>query len=225
MNKATEIDTVFVDCFNTIIFRKVKTKEVFIQWAKKLEQVYNINWKIIYKKYNSINFDLCFKKLFTSFTLQEQFDIVLENLFIKLSKQHKLINIKEFVSTATKLYVKTELEKFYLNMNLINYLKAAKSSGKKIYVVSDFYCKSHILSEWFNSLNIYHIFDKIYSSSDFEKEKATCKIYKHLLNALQLNPKNVIMLGDNLWSDIIMAKCCKLNVKRITPKTNLINKG
>lgn len=225
MNKTNEINTIFVDCFNTIIFRKVKTKDVFMQWAKKLEQVYNINWKVIYKKYKNINFNLCFKKLFSSFTLQEQFDIVLENLFTKLSKNHRLVSIKEFVSTATKLYVKTELENFYLNKNMIDYLEKAKSNGKKIYVVSDFYCKSNILTEWFTNLDIYHIFDKIYSSCDFEKEKATSKIYKHLLNSLQLNPKNVIMYGDNLWSDVIMAKSCKLNAKRITPKTNLLNKG
>lgn len=224
-NSQTEINTIFVDCFNTIIFRKTKTKEIFIQWAKKLEAFYKINWKVIYRKYRNINFKLCFKKLFTTFTLQEQFDTVLVNLLNELSKKHTIHNSSEFVSNATNLYIKTELENFYINQNMIDYLKQEKSNGKKIYVVSDFYCKSNVLYKWFTSLNIHHIFDNIFSSSDFEKEKATSKIYKHLLTTLNLNPKNVIMFGDNLWSDVIMAKKCKLNAKIIKPETILITKG
>ena len=104
---------------------------------------------------------------------------------------------------------------------MVNFLKKEKNKGTKIYVVSDFYCKSDILTKWFNGLKISSIFEKIFSSSDFEKEKATSKIYQHLLNQLQLNPKNVIMFGDNLWSDVIMAKKCGLQTKRIKPKTIL----
>ena len=220
-NKKNKIDAIFVDCFNTIIFRKVKTKEVFIQWAKKLSVIYKLNWKIFYKNYKKINFNLSFKKLFTSFTLQEQFDAVLQKLFSKLNKKHKLENISNFISVATDLYIETELENFYLNENMVNFLKKEKNKGTKIYVVSDFYCKSDILTKWFNGLKISSIFEKIFSSSDFEKEKATSKIYQHLLNQLQLNPKNVIMFGDNLWSDVIMAKKCGLQTKRIKPKTIL----
>ncbi len=149
---------------------------------------------------------------------------MLEKLHNKLSKKYQLDNITNFVSKATELYIETELENFYVNNNMISYLEAEKSNGKKIYVVSDFYCKSNILTKWFKCLNIDHIFENIYSSSDFEKEKATSKIYKHLLNSLQLNPKNVIMFGDNLWSDVLMAKKCKLNAKRIKPKIILNTK-
>ena len=220
-NTKNEISTIFVDCFNTIIFRKVSTKDVFIEWAQRLSRIYSINWKTIYKTYKNINFKLCLKKIFTTFTLQEQFEVVLEKLFYSLSKKHNLGSLSNFIDCATKKYVQTELENFYINENMINYLKTEKDDGKKIYVVSDFYCKSNILTSWFTSLKINNIFEKIFSSSDFEKEKATTKIYKHLLNLLHLNPKNIIMYGDNVWSDVLMAKKCKLNAKRIKPKTIL----
>ena len=219
------IDTIFVDCFNTIIFRKVKAKEIFILWAKKIEKAYNIKWKTFYRKYRSINFNMCFKKTITSFNLLERFENVLIKLHSKFSKKHALDNVENFVSKTTDLYVETELENFYINKNMLQYLKTEKKNGKKIYLVSDFYCDSKILTKWFAALNISHVFDKIFSSCDFEKEKATTKLYKHLLLSLQLNPKNVIMFGDNIWSDVMMAKRCKLNAKRITPKTNLNNKG
>ena len=98
---------------------------------------------------------------------------------------------------------------------MVDFLKSQKKEGKKIYLVSDFYCKSNTLRKWFEVLKIDNIFNQIFSSSDFNKEKATKKIYKHLIKDLQLNPKNVIMFGDNIWSDVMMAKSCHLNAQRV----------
>lgn len=211
-------NTIFVDCFNTIIFRKTKKNNVFKNWAKELSKIYSINWKIIYSTYKRTNFAMCFKKLFTSLTLQENFDNVLNKIYLKLSKKYKNIELTNFINTAKNLYANKELEYFYVNTDLINFLKSEKEKEKTIYLVSDFYCKSNTFQFWFKNLNIIDTFNNIFSSADFNKEKATTKIYKHLLKTLNLNPKQVTMYGDNIWSDVMMAKACGLNAKRIKLK-------
>ena len=212
---ADTVTTIFVDCFDTIIYRKVSKKKVFINWAQELSQVFNIAWRKIYKTYQKTNFDLCFKKLFSSFTLQENFEIVLAKMYDKLSKKDLLFDKSLFIKTAVEVYFKKELEIFYLNQKMLEFLISQKKIGRKIYLVSDFYCQSNIIKKWFEELKILDCFENVFSSSDFNKEKATTKIYKHLIEYLQLNPKNVIMLGDNQWSDVLTAKKCKLQAKRI----------
>lgn len=220
-NQSTQ--NIFVDCFDTIIFRKIKAKEVFKIWAKGLSSKYNIPWKEIYKKYTSTNFNMCFKKIFASFTLQENFNVVIERVFKKLIKKYSSLNQSDFIENAIDIYYKTELENFVVNKKMTTFLQSEKNTGKKIYLVSDFYCKSDVIKKWFTELKIVDIFDQIFSSADFDKEKATTKLYKQLLAELDLNPKNVIMYGDNLWSDVLMAKACKLNAKRIKDKLQRIN--
>ena len=158
------------------------------------------------------------KKILTSLTLQEQFSVVLQKVFLKLSKKHCLPSSDEFISTAIQLYIQKEQSCFYLNTKLIDFLRKEKNNGKKIYLVSDFYCPSDIISLWFKELQIYNIFDAIFSSCDFNKEKATRKLYKELIKKLSISPKCVTMLGDNIWSDFLMAKSCHLNAKKIQNK-------
>lgn len=213
--KQNSPNTIFVDCFNTIIFRKINRNDVFKNWATMLSTKYNIPWKVIYKKYKNTNFNLSFKKLFTTLTLQEQFENVLKAVHVKLAKKYKLPSLDEFITDATEAYIQKELDCFSVNEDMINFLTREKEAGKKIYLVSDFYCKSNVLLKWFTSLKIEHIFDEIFSSSDFDKEKATTKIYKKLIAKLNLNPKDVIMFGDNVWSDVMMAKACGLSAKRV----------
>ncbi|MFQ6752074.1 MAG: HAD family hydrolase [Clostridia bacterium] len=213
--KLNNCDTIFVDCFSTIIFRNTKRKDVFKQWAQKLSRIYKIDWKKFYKSYKKINFKLCFKKLFTSFTLQEKFEVVLKALFTELVKEDNQLNLQEFIDTATDFYIQTEMDCFRVNQHMIDFLEEEKKKAKKIYLVSDFYCGSDIITKWFTNFKIEHIFDNIFSSSDFDKEKATTKLYKQLIKQLKLNPKNVIMYGDNLWSDVFMARACGLQAKRI----------
>lgn len=210
---------IFVDCFNTIIFRKVKTAEVFKLWAKNVGEKHNIPWKKFYKKYNHLNWWLSFKKLFSSATLQEHFSTVLQKTIDSLKKKYSHIDSKELFESASASYIENELESFEVNNEVIDFLTDEKSKGTKIYLVSDFYCDSKTLSYWLEKLNVLNLFDKVFSSCDFDKEKATRKIYKHLIKELSLSPKCITMYGDNLWSDVLMARSCGLTAHRIKRST------
>lgn len=210
-------NTVFVDCFDTLIFRDVKASKVFRLWAEKLSIKYGISASKIYKTYTRTNVIMCIKKIFKSFTLQENFKVVISRFYNCLLKKFPELP-ETFIDDAINFYVATELEHFTVNDDMVNFLKEEKKSGKSIYLVSDFYCKTDIFKKWFESLGIFNLFDKLFSSSDFNKEKATSKIYKHLLKELNLKPETITMYGDNVWSDIIVARLCGLKAKRIRKK-------
>ena len=218
----TTINTIFVDCFSTIIFRKIKANEVFKLWSRALSKKYNIDWKVVYKTYTKTNFNMCVKKIFTSFTLQEEFSNVLKKVYDKLHKKYADLP-SDFITEAAEIYINTELENFVINNEMIDFLIAEKQSGKSIYLVSDFYCKSDILKRWLTALGVVDVFNGVFSSSDFDKEKATTKLYKYLIKDLTTIPQSTIMYGDNLWSDVLMAKACKLNAKRIKQTLQRIN--
>ena len=160
---------------------------------------------------------MCIKKIFTNFTLQEYLSVVLNKLYNKLVKKYPNLD-DTFIANANNIYFETELKHFSLNQEMLEFLKSEKNNGKKIFLVSDFNCRSGILKKWFSELKIIDIFDDIYSSSDFDKEKATTKLYRYLIKKLDIKPQDIIMFGDNVWSDVMMAKLCGLKAQRI--KTN-----
>lgn len=218
-NNYEGINIIFVDCFNTIIYRRLKKKDVFRRWAQALSEIYNIEAKKFYDTYKYINFNLCLRKFVLTGTLQENFEVVLGKMFYKLSKKYILEDFSCFIEKATNLYIEKEFECFRVNRELVEFLKREKENGKKIYLVSDFYCKSEIILKWLSSLEISEIFDNVFSSGDVNKEKATTKLYKHLLKRLNISSKKVVMLGDNIWSDVLMAKFCGLKAKKIKKNT------
>lgn len=213
--KPVKQNTIFVDCFQTVILRKLSTKQVLKLWAENLEDKLKIDWKEFYKTYNKINFKLSFKKLITKFVLEEKFEVVLLKVYEKLSRKYKNLNAEDFVAAAIECYIQAEKVSHYINENFISFLRNEKAKGKKIFIVSDFYCSKEILTKWLVNLGVADIFENIFSSYDFDKEKATTKLYKHLLKDLNLKAKDVVMFGDNVWSDVLMSRLCGLHARRI----------
>lgn len=204
-----------MDCFDTILYRKIPKGQIFKNWAHNLSKQIKIEEKLLLKTYTHTNFWLCLKRIFKKFLFQEKFEVVLQKMFKKLFKNKETMLFESFFNIATKSYIEEEQKWLAVNYKLLNFLKQEKEKGKKIFVVSDFYCSSNILKSWFKHLQIDNIFDDIFSSNDFEKEKANTKLYKHLLQKLNIKKSNVLMIGDNFWSDIFMAKLCGIETKHI----------
>ncbi len=215
-------ETIFVDCFNTIILRQVNKNLVFKDWAKALERIYQIKWQRFYRSYQRINFWLCLKKIFKKFILQENFDLVLKKMYENLFKG-RTEKVEDFITVAKNLYIEEEQKIHFVNNRFIDFLRKQKELGKKIYIVSDFYCSANEIQIWIRNLKIDDIFAAVFSSSDFGKEKSTRGLYKVLLKKLNLTPQDVMMIGDNFWSDYLMAKTCGLSAKIINNKKGVKN--
>ena len=217
---------IFVDCFNTIICRNVSPKEVLFNWAEKLGNKYSIEPAVIFKLYKKYETKTCIKNKLKTGESEYKFADILMMVATHL-KEHFNINnfdVNSFVVDALDFYVLAEQESHYLNTEVVNYLKQAKSQGKQIFVVSDFYCEKHILARWFANLNVLELIDDIFVSCEFGLSKRTGKLYKYLIKTYNFNRKSIMMIGDNAHSDCRMARLRGITAKHINSKNKKSSK-
>lgn len=208
-------EVIFVDCFNTVLKRNVKSKEVFIEWTKKLSSKYNINSEIIYTLYKKITFHNTLKSIVYEKNIIADFNSVLEDLFNKLHNNNLNIDKLEFLNDAKDFYRDCECEVLYPNLEIIKMIKAKKSEGKKIFIVSDFNCNSNFIKSLLADKGLLNLFDNVYSSCDYKMEKATGKLYKKIMQDNKLKKNQITMYGDNIMSDVVMAKKNGLKANRV----------
>ena len=212
------VDTVFVDCFNTVLIKKFSDKEIFVKWAEDLEKQFNISSDLIYRQYKKKNFKLCLNAFLKKGIFIENFELVLQELYNQLLNKNSSIEKEAFINSAKELFIQQEKNSLFLNEALIENLRRIKSEGIKLYLVSDYYCSGSIILDLFRYFKIDGLFDQVFVSCDLEKEKITGSIYKDLIKKLNIVPGKTLMIGDNFWSDIFMSRSCKLmssNVKKI----------
>ncbi len=213
------VAVVFCDCFNTIIGRTKHPDAVLYDWATSMNKSID---EISVGQFFS-NFKSCWKKLEYIDNLEIEESEFLMNInqiftelfvFFKNFGLLKNFNQQEFVNLALDNYIKAESDSHYLKSKNFKFLQKQKNLGKKVYLVSDFYCGKKTINQWLKNVGIENFFDDIFVSCDFKKSKKTGSLYAEILNLLQVQPQNVLMFGDNVWSDNIMAKRQKLKTKQ-----------
>lgn len=209
---------IFVDCFNTVVLRKKSPQDVLYDWAKQLGQHYQIEPSMIYKLFNRARRNLAIKKLFKYHYTELRFDEIVLYIANSLIKNKSEIEIDDFCKTATNYYIFAEKQSHYANYDLIKELIEYKKQGSKIYIVSDFYCTKDIIGLWLKNLNIYKLFDNIFVSCDYKRTKSSGALYSIVCKTLKANKKDILMIGDNKWSDNLSARLRGINAKHIKTK-------
>ena len=199
-------NVLFVDCFNTIILRRKSPDDVLLDWGKEMNKLYStvsaIDFYSLFK--NGENSIARFKKLTTGereYTIND----ILKNVYDSLVSYKHTANEEEFINIAIQKYIEVEKQSHYVFKRIINKLKNYKLKGYKIYIVSDFYCGKEILKEFITNLQVDYLFDDYFVSCEYQKSKRSGSLYVEVLKKLELNNKQVLMIGDNFWSDKISA--------------------
>lgn len=216
---SNNITTIFTDCFNTLILRSISDDDLIWQWTQKVGQTFEIEPSIIYNSIKKIKTKLGVANWLHTF---EGETLLTDSLFLlakNLQKEILDLDVDKFVVEAMNLYSVTEMQNQTINKDMIDVLNELRKQGKKIYLVSDFYCGKEVLKEWLNNLNVLDIFDDIFVSCDYNKSKSTGKLYKLVLKTLKLDPREVLMFGDNSHADFNMAKKNKINAVLVNLKT------
>ena len=91
-----------------------------------------------------------------------------------------------------------------------------KYKDLKMYCISDFYMSSESLKELLDYLKIPVKIEKIYSSADYLLNKRTGNLYKKAEEELKIKPEDHIHVGDNVYSDIEMAKSLGIETIKTT---------
>ena len=206
---------IFSDCFGTIILRKLKPEELIKVWSVLAGSLIGIGGKSFYSIFTRTKIKLTLSYIFRTFSLEPP----MEEVLLKMSRNPKIKNLipdpELFAEQAFNLYLKTEEENQFCNESLKEELSRAKAAGAKIYLVSDFYCSAKVLEGWLTKIGCSGLFDGIYSSCDHKLDKATGRLYTYLVRKLNLNCKDILMIGDNPWSDNFIPTLLKIQSRRI----------
>tara|TARA_R110002111_G_scaffold82729_10_gene130258 strand:+ start:7956 stop:10025 length:2070 start_codon:yes stop_codon:yes gene_type:complete len=221
--KEKNIKFLFTDYYDTIVHRRVHPNYTQRIWAKlmirelglpiSIDELYFIRQesvKYLIKTLGREDVEIPYD------TLKEEICKRLINADVVLIKGKN-----EFISLFEDADVRAESDVQYLNQDVLDTLKYFKSNGGKVYLVSDFYGSKTLFEKLLTHHGILDLFEGIYSSAALEKSKHTSSIYEPILSELSLNPKEVMMIGDNLRSDYANAKKNGLNAYLLPHKKYL----
>lgn len=114
---------------------------------------------------------------------------------------------KDFVAIFISIELAVEKQLQTLNHEVVEILRYCQSKGMLILIVSDFY----IPAEYFRQLLLFHgladMVDKLIVSADFSLTKGhSGRLYDIVSRESGCAPETMIMVGDNVYSDGIMAR-------------------
>lgn len=201
--KEKQIKYLFSDYYDTLVHRSVHPNYVQRIWAKLMIRELGLGCTID---------NLYFIRQESSRYLQQQlgkeeFEIpyhILQSEVCKRVINENIISIEQnhdFINLFEDADVRAESSVQYLNQSVLDTLKYFKSNGGKVYLVSDFYGSKSLFEKLLKHHGVIDLFDGIYSSAELEKSKHHGTIYTPILNQLSLNPKEIMMIGDNQRSD------------------------
>lgn len=202
---------IFVDFFDTIMFRKVHPYAIFNRWAFLLSRWLGnelLKDDILY--YRRIAESQISKNGY-----ERHWRLIYENIYNQLSQSLiKEYDKDAFVNICHRFEIDLEIGAQYPHKSLLMRLKKLNEKGYSIYIVSDFHLDREDLIAFMQAKNIdLSLFDDIFVSSDLGCSKNKGNIYAYLVNKLCINPSDVLMIGDNSYSDGRMARKNGINAK------------
>lgn len=200
------------DIFDTLLKRDVRLPtDVFLLMAKEMEKenIYSVpkNFvkdRVIAEKLarkKSINEEITFNEIYENFPIEYNDDILAYIKKIELDIEKKVL---------TK------------NLDIYDIYKKCIKKNKKIIITSDMYLPINFIKEILKINGIFK-YEKIYLSSDIKKTKRSGNLFKYILKDLDIQPNEILHIGDNKHSDYIMPKKLGFKVYLIPNFKNNIN--
>lgn len=209
INEFLKFKYISFDIFDTLIYRDViNPTEVF---------------DIVEKKYNKQNENKIndFKNLRirsqieATKLLTEKEEVTLNEIYEQLKKYYD----ENICSNLKKIEIETEINICVPNKKIQEIYNELLRKKKNIIITSDMYLDTNTIEEILKKCG-YKDYKKLYLSSTIQKRKSSGSLFKFILNNLNIKGKDLIHIGDNLVSDILMAKLNGIHTKQIINKSS-----
>ena len=125
-------------------------------------------------------------------------EITLDEIYTELESSYSLVEIGLLRETEIK-YEKALCHK---NQHFMDVYQYCLKNKKKIILVSDMYLPKNVIEDILHSLGI-DGYSKLYLSSDIFKTKGTGNLYNYVIKDMEISPKEIIHMGDNLKTDVL----------------------
>lgn len=184
---------IFTDFFDTVMFRRIHSSQIYVQWAKALIHKYPVIGDNQTPSTLELLLHECREKLRMQYK-EPPYQLVIGLLYDKLIETTQLaVNKEQFIIQSLKIDIAVELGCQYPNEHLVKRFRKAKMDGAKIYIVSDFYLPQEAYNAFLMKSHLDDLFDGVYVSETFNCTKSDGSLYIYVLNDLHLNPEYVEM--------------------------------
>lgn len=112
---------------------------------------------------------------------------------------------QELAERVKQLEMQMEMDILYPRLSGFKAFNEARSLGKRIIIISDMYLPRDFL-EAILKKNGYEGYDRFYVSSEARVKKHNGRLFDHVLEDLNVDPKTILHVGDNVAADVVRAK-------------------
>jgi HAD superfamily hydrolase (TIGR01549 family) len=213
MEKSMKNNIILVDLFDTLVFRKARLYRLVRYWAEELCRCFEMNMSA----QEIIRMRGEFYDTLLTQNEEVKYSALIRKIYLSLSQEQLLENttFEEFFSICHYLELKYEIQSQFINEKLVRWLRDQKSLNKRIYCISDFYLSREDVLHFLHKLEIDDIFSDVFVSCDWNQTKRSGNLYRKVLEEIQAAPEDCLMIGDNLKSDIRMAKKQSIKAKHV----------
>jgi FMN phosphatase YigB (HAD superfamily) len=116
------------------------------------------------------------------------------------------VSAATFASAALRTELSVERQVLRAKSEALDVLHAARSAGKRVLLLSDFYMPSSDLAELLASVGIAPpLYESLYVSCEHMASKRSGRLYDLVLTETRCAASDLTMFGDNVHSDVAMA--------------------
>lgn len=207
---------VFVDFFDTVVFRYVHSSQVIPQWAaamiRKFPELGSLGERWLLRERNGV-----YQMLSSRFE-EVPYDVAMRGLYEKLPSDFQRKYAADcFVQMSLDMEISVELGCQFANRRMCRFLRTQKALGKMLVCVSDFYLPGEVYRLFLKNLGLDGLFDHIFVSEDCNRTKRKGSLYPYALAQLNLRASDVFMIGDSHVSDQRNAKKYGITAHRYLP--------
>lgn len=191
---------IFVDYFDTVVFRDIHSCQVLPQWAKAMRYRFRNAKDISADRWLRLR-----SNAENSFggQLAVPYTKVVESIWKKSGID---IPKEQFYDICLGIDVAVENGCQYANRAMVDWLKKHKNNGKKIILVSDFYLPQEAYQDFFVNCGLTSLFDDVFISESCQASKHKGDLYDLVLKQLSVDAKDCVMIGDQKVDDVVNAE-------------------
>lgn len=124
---------------------------------------------------------------------------------VSIDEIYEFLEFNDEVTNRFKQIEKSiEVKNCVPNPPMISVLNECKKRGQKIVITSDMYLTSDVFKDIFFKIGI--AYDYLFISGEIRKTKWQGTIFPYLLNQLNIDCSQIVHVGDNTRSDILMPR-------------------
>lgn len=196
------------DFFDTTIHRNCHPEVILFEWSKKISIYFSfkISATEIYSIRKKSEIHEKQEKQLEEIKYERLLQLVFYTILSRLKSDVTDYNLEDFLIYARTCEEEIELRHISIDTDTINFIEFLKQNGKKIILISDFYSDKKLIEKLMVSLGIRDYFSKIFISSEIGLRKSSGNLYEYVINELSCKPINLLMIGDNIYSDVKVPK-------------------